>query len=136
MAAFLGYSWNIKYTKKLWLLIIEGMSRENTEVRSKEEPTLKVSFLAMLSAGKSQSRFECWPVIKQYFLTDMIGKETFKFGSSLVLLKKWGSYVYFFFIKTKKSEMAREWNFMLETIVMYWRPMLLHAMQIQIPNLS
>ena len=97
MAAFLGYSWNIKYTTKLWLLIIEGMSRENTEVRSKEEPTLKVSFLAMLSAGKSQSRFECWPVIKQYFLTDMIGKETFKFGSSLVLLKKWGSYVYFFF---------------------------------------
>ena len=34
-------------------MTIEGMSRENTEVRCKEEPILKASFLAMLSAGKN-----------------------------------------------------------------------------------
>ena len=40
-------------------MTIKGMSRENPEFRCKEVPILKVSFLAMLSAGKNQSTFEC-----------------------------------------------------------------------------
>ena len=38
-------------------MTIEGKVRENTKVRCKEEPILEISFLAMLSVGKNQSRF-------------------------------------------------------------------------------
>ena len=40
-------------------MTIKGMSRE---VRCKGEPILKVSFLAMLSTGKNQSRFVGPPI--------------------------------------------------------------------------